>query len=168
MCFSAGASFGAGVVLTAIGVGSLKQAKTPSQIPFASIPLIFAVQQITEGILWLVLPNSDNSFLQSIATYLFLFFAQVIWPIFIPFSILMVEKNEIRKKILQVFVGIGIIVSLYLAYCLFNYHVQASIIGYHISYKQDYPLALRLYGGVLYLIATIASPFFSSVKKRAF
>lgn len=165
MCFSASASFGAGIVLSAIGVVSIKQAKTVSQIPFASIPLIFAVQQFAEGVLWLVLPNSFNSSLQVITTYLFLFFAQVVWPTFVPLSIMMMEKNEKRKKILQVIVIIGIIVSVYLAYCLLSYHVKASIIGHHIFYSQDYPLSLRLYGGAFYLTATIISPFISSAKK---
>jgi hypothetical protein len=165
MCFSASASFGAGVVLTVIGVVSLKQAKTPSQIPFSSIPLIFAVQQITEGFLWVALSNSFNSTLQSITTYLFLFLAQVVWPTLIPFSVMMVEKDKKRKKNLLIFVGIGIIVSAYLFYCLLNYNIHASIIEYHIFYKQDYPLFLRLYGGALYLMATIVPHFISSVKK---
>lgn len=165
MCFSAGASFGAGIALSAIGVVSLKQVKTPSQIPFASIPLIFAIQQITEGVLWILLPNSINLHLQSITTYLFLFFAQVVWPALIPISIMIIEKDEKRKKILKIFVGIGIVVSVYLFYGLLNYNVQASIMENHISYKQDYPLKLRLYGGVFYLMATIAPPFFSRVKK---
>ena len=46
MCFSATASFGASIVLTGIGVASLKQVKEPAQYPFASIPLIFGVQQL--------------------------------------------------------------------------------------------------------------------------
>ena len=55
MCFSANASFGAGVVLTIIGVAAIKKVQHPSQILFASIPLLFAVQQISEGILWITL-----------------------------------------------------------------------------------------------------------------
>lgn len=165
MCFSASASFGAGVILSTIGVISLKQVKTSSQIPFASIPLIFAAQQISEGVLWLALPSSTNLILPTITTYIFLFFAQVVWPIWVPFSILKLEKNENKKKILRVLVGTGLMVSVVLAYCLLRYRVQASIMEYHISYQQDYPYALSHYGGVFYIIATIAPPFFSSAKK---
>jgi hypothetical protein len=53
MCFSAGASFGASAVLGAIGIVTLTKAKTTDQIPFASIPLLFAVQQAVEGTLWI-------------------------------------------------------------------------------------------------------------------
>ena len=56
MCFSANASFIAGATISAIGVVTLKKVKAPSQIVFASIPLIFGVQQLSEGVLWLTIP----------------------------------------------------------------------------------------------------------------
>jgi hypothetical protein len=77
MCFSAIASFGAGIVLAVIGVATIKKATHPSQIIFAGIPLIFCVQQITEGFLWLALANPGNSSLQQFTTYTFLSFAQI-------------------------------------------------------------------------------------------
>ena len=65
----------------------------------------------------------------------------------------------------KISVGIGTFVSLYLAYCLMSYHVEAKLIGYHISYEQDNPSALGRYGGLLYMIATVAPPFFSRIKR---
>ncbi len=165
MCFSANASFGAGIVLSVIGVISLKKVQTPSQIIFASIPLIFAVQQITEGFLWLSFSNPAFSSIHIFTTYLFLFFAQVVWPVWVPLSIYKLEKNEQRKKGQKILLGIGTIVSVYLGYCLMVYNVEAKIIGYHISYEQDYPAFLSLYGGALYVISTIAPPLASSIKK---
>ena len=52
MCFSANASFGAGVFLTSIGVIATKNISNKKQILFASIPILFGIQQITEGFLW--------------------------------------------------------------------------------------------------------------------
>jgi hypothetical protein len=165
MCFSAGASFGAGVVLTVIGVASIKKAKSPSQIPFASIPLIFGVQQITEGFLWLALVNPEYSSLQQVAMYNFLFFAQVMWPVWVPFAILILEPKENRRLVSKVLVGIGAAVSLYLGYCMINYPVEASIMGNHISYHEKFPSSLRFYVGILYSISTIAPTFFSRVRR---
>ncbi|HEX5170102.1 MAG TPA: DUF6629 family protein [Cyclobacteriaceae bacterium] len=164
MCFSAGASFGAGVVLSVVGVASIKKAQAPSQIIFASIPLLFAVQQITEGFLWLALTDPAFASLQQVTTYNFLFFAQVAWPVWVPFAILKLEPGEKQRTIEKVLVGIGTLVSIYLGYCLLSYHVEAKIIGYHISYHQDYPASLGRYGGLLYVIATIAPPFFSRIR----
>ena len=78
MCFSAGASFAGGVLISAIGVASIREVYKPSQLVFASIPLFFGVQQIVEGCLWVTLPNNDYLNIQKIATHCFLIMAQVL------------------------------------------------------------------------------------------
>jgi len=165
MCFSATASFGAGVVLTAIGVASLKKVQHPSQIMFAGIPLIFAIQQFSEGILWLLLSDPDSAYFQKSITYFFLIFAQILWPIWVPVSVLLLEKQRTRKNIQRFLVVVGLLVSGYLTYCLFNYDVYAKIDCYHIAYIQSYPETFRIWGGLLYVIATIVPPFFSHIKR---
>ena len=165
MCFSTGASFGAGIVLSIIGVIVIKKAQHPSQLFFAGIPLIFAVQQITEGFVWLSLSNPKFAPAESFSTYAFLFFAQVVWPLWVPLSIFKIEKEEKRKKILKVLVALGTLVSCYLAYCLITFNVEAKILGQHITYEQNYPEALQLYIGGLYVIVTIAPPLFSGIKR---
>ena len=62
MCFSAAASFTAGAVLTGIGVATLRKVEHPTYYLFASIPLLFAVQQFSEGVLWLTLPSANPDF----------------------------------------------------------------------------------------------------------
>lgn len=164
MCFSASASFGAGIVLSAISVATIKKVQQPSQIYFASIPIIFCVQQIAEGFLWLALSNPAYAPLQQITTYTFLFMAQVLWPIWVPFALLKLEKDEKRKRFQKILVGIGGFVSIYLAFCLLSFDVEAKIIGYHIKYVQDYP-AISYYGSSVYIIATIIPTFISSLKR---
>lgn len=165
MCFSAGASFGAGVILTAIGVASIRKAISPSQIPFASIPLIFGVQQITEGFLWLAMLNPEYASLQQVAMYNFLFFAQVVWPTWVPFAILKLEPKENRRLVSKMLVGIGVSVSVYLGYCMINYPVEARIIGNHIAYHEKFPPSLRFYVGALYAISTIVPAFYSRINR---
>lgn len=164
MCFSAGASFGAGILLSGIGVASLKKVASPTQVPFASIPLIFAVQQITEGFLWLSFTNTTFEAIQEACTYLFLFFAQIVWPFWVPFSIFILQKSEKHKIAGRILILTGTVVSFYLAYCLLSFPVQASAENYHIAYQQDYPASLSRYGGIFYIIATIVPPFFSPYK----
>jgi len=53
MCFSASASFIAGASLFAVGVATLKRARARAELPFAMIPLLFGIQQLTEGVIWL-------------------------------------------------------------------------------------------------------------------
>ena len=165
MCFSANASFGAGVVLIVIGIAAIKKVQHPSQFLFASIPLLFAVQQIAEGVLWITLPLPAYANLTHIMTYVFLFFAQFFWPLWVPIAILMLENERKRKRIQKVLVGMGMLVAFYFAYCLIVYPVEAKIVGYHVTYKVDYPNLLGRYGGIFYLLATVAPPFFSHIKR---
>ncbi len=165
MCFSASASFGAGIVLTAIGIASIKKTQHPSQIPFAAIPLVFAVQQLAEGCLWLTLPNANLAAAQHAFTYIFLVFAQIIWPAWVPVAFLILEKEITRTKKQKILVGAGLLVSAYLGYCLISFPVHAQIMHYHITYDQSYPAKLATPIALLYLIATIAPPFFSHINK---
>jgi len=165
MCFSAGASLGAGAVLTVIGVASIKKAHHPSQLLFASIPLFFGVQQIAEGVLWLTLSNPDYVNTQKIFTYIYLLFAQTLWPIWVPISILLMEKNATRKNIQRVLSIIGILVGVYFTYCLLMFTVEAKIDGQHIKYFLDYPSSMKDYSYVLYGLVIIAPPFFSHIKR---
>ena len=156
MCFSANASFTAGAVLTIIGVASVIKAPHRSQLLFAAIPLLFGVQQLAEGVLWLTLPNPDQVNTQKVFTYIFLFFAQVVWPVWVPIAFLLLEKNTNRRKGQKILVAAGVVVGLYLFYCLLNYHVTARIEQRHITYLQEYPSIFRGFGVVLYALATIA------------
>nr|WP_315250667.1 DUF6629 family protein [uncultured Flavobacterium sp.] len=165
MCFSATASFSASIILSVIGVASLKKVQHKSQVVFASIPLLFAIQQVSEGILWLTLPYSNLQYLQKSTTFFFLIFAQIIWPLYVPVSILLLEKQKTRRNFQRILVGIGLLVSCYLAYCLCNYNVYAKIDCYHISYIQPYPEKFRVLGGILYGISTIVPSFFSHIKR---
>lgn len=165
MCFSASASFGVGAVLIAVGVATIKKTNQPSQLLFASIPLIFGIQQMVEGVLWLTIPNPDYINTQRVATYAFLIFAQIIWPLCVPVAILLLEKKSTRKTIQKILVGAGVLVSTYLTYSLISFDVKADIVGYHITYIQDYPLSFRYFSITLYALATVAPPFFSSIKR---
>src|SRR5687767_3355250 len=102
MCFSAGASFGAAIILGAIGVVSLKKVRAPAQIIFAGIPLLFGLQQFFEGLLWLTLTHASYSSWHTITTYVFLLFAQGLWPLWIPLSMFLIEPDKMRRKILLI------------------------------------------------------------------
>jgi hypothetical protein len=165
MCFSAGASFGAGAILLAVGAASVKKAQGPSQSFFALIPLLFAVQQVAEGFLWLALAGGEYAGMQAGTTFTFLFFAQVLWPVWVPYAVLKLESGRRRRPPLRLFLACGIAVSIYLAWCLVYYPVSAGIVGMHISYEQNYPAFPGRPGGILYMIATVVPSFFSSLRR---
>ncbi len=163
MCFSATASFVSGTVLTAIGVATIAKAKR-SQMAFAAIPFLFGVQQFSEGVLWLTLSDPSAKQVSHAMTYMFLFFAQVIWPVWVPLSILLMETDSRRKKYLSYVLFIGAFVSVYLAWCILNFNVRAVVNLHHIHYELDYPNSIIPVGTAFYFLATVFPPFISSKK----
>lgn len=165
MCFSATASFSAGAVLTGLGAVSLSKASSPREYPFASIPLLFGIQQITEGFVWLSMTHPDYAFLQEGSMWFFLLFAQPLWPILIPWSMWLLENDEKRKKRLSIFVKIGGILAAYLLYCLFTFEMTAGIMENHIRYYLYFPQALLFLTFPAYLLSTLVPTFISSVPR---
>jgi hypothetical protein len=165
MCFSAGASFAGGALITAAGVATVRKVREPSNMLFASIPLFFGLQQFAEGVVWLTLRSGGNNRLQDVAAYIFLVIALVIWPVMIPLSVRFMESLKKRKKILIIFLLAGALVSAYYAYHLLFYNVAPRIASHHIQYKGNAPRSLRLPAFILYLTATITPLFISSVRK---
>lgn len=165
MCFSAEASFAGGVIISAIGIATVREIHKPSQLVFASIPLFFGLQQIIEGTLWLTIPSPDFIGLQKISTYIFLIMANFLWPTMIPLAVLLMEENKKRKKLLRVLFILGLSLSLYYAWCLLFFNVTPQILGYHILYSSDFPKSLEMPAFIIYLIVTITPLFVSSIQR---
>jgi len=165
MCFSASASFGASVVLAGFGVATVKRIAKPSEMMFATIPLIFAVQQFFEGLVWVKFNNSDLFSLDTVPVYVFLFFAQVLWPFWVPLSFYFMEHNEKRKKTLMIFSIVGFIVALFHGYCMIFFPVSAVEMPYHIQYQPIVPLRRIFLLEAMYVATIIIPPFVSSVRR---
>ena len=164
MCFSSSVSFGAGAFLGVVGVMSLKKAQKPSQLAFASIPILFSIQQFAEGIVWLSLTQKEYEGWGTSAVNLFLIFAQVIWPLWVPLSVSLVEKDANQKKVLLFLTSMGLLLAAYLSYCLLTYNITAEIISYHISYTIHLPFS-RIWIDAAYVLVTVFPLFISTQRK---
>lgn len=158
MCFSPSASFIAGLSLTAIGALTLKRVTQKREIPFALIPLLFGIQQIIEGLLWLSF-RFDAPLLNAATTYAFSVFSHSVWPIFVPFSVGLLEVVPWRRRVILAFQVIGLGIGLYLLYFIVRYPVTA-VAGEHIVYVS--PHFSQVPAMLLYLAATCVVSFFSS------
>lgn len=159
MCFSATASFVAGTSLTAIGVLSITHARRPSELPFAAIPLLFGVQQVVEGVIWLTFSH-DAPALRAVMTYVYSLFSHVLWPIYVPLALYFLEGTRWRKKAMLGFQVVGTAVGVYLLYFLIARPIVAEVVGQHIVYVSPH-----FYIGpviVAYVAATCFSEFVSS------
>ena len=159
MCFSATASFISGTALCVIGVATLKQTRSTNEIPFALIPLLFGIQQLTEGVIWLSF-SYNIPVLRQVMTYIYSLFSHFVWPIYVPFAIGIMEVVKWRKKALLVLLVLGVIVGLFLLYWITAGPLNAEIISHHIVYVS--PHFYSVPAMILYFTATCISCFFSS------
>ncbi|MCB4792124.1 MAG: hypothetical protein LHV68_09575 [Elusimicrobia bacterium] len=165
MCFSAEASFTSSVVLSGFGVAAYKNLSRRPQLLFASIPLVFAFQQFTEGVLWLTIPAAhEYELLQKITTYIFLIMAQALWPVLLPVSVLLLEEDTVRKKLIYAFLALGGVVVLYYGYGILTSNVQLSAKNHYIQYQEYSKSAYTKLFFALYTLAAIVPLFVSSVK----
>ena len=162
MCFSATASFSAGVFLLGIGSLTLKSAMAahqPRALLFAAIPLLFAIQQLIEGVIWLTF-SDEAPLLNSVMTHVYSFFSHVLWPIYVPVAVLLMEPPGWRRRSLFGFVAAGVAVGVYQLYTLVAFPVVSRPTGQHIEYVSPHFFAAVTM--TLYLLSTTLSPLLST------
>ncbi|MNL31559.1 hypothetical protein D3C87_1533530 [compost metagenome] len=97
---------------------------------------------------------------------MFLAFANVIWPSWLPWSFYKIEENEKRKKILKVLGVVGLAVSLLAGWMLYSANVGVYVDGHSLAYtlrnfKRYWPANIEF---VLYFTPTVLPFFISSLR----
>src|SRR5579862_1463576 len=110
MCFSAAGSFALSAVLAGVGAVSVARNSSKPHRLLASVPFVFAAQQAAEGAVWLTM-DTDHAVVSRLATTAFLAIALVVWPIWAPLSLRLVEGNPQRRRALTAILWLGGLVS---------------------------------------------------------
>lgn len=160
MCFSAAASFIAAGVTGVIGIGCLARTRSARDLPLALMPLLFAAQQSVEGLLWLELPVAPDAARATLLTKIFLLFAKAFWPAYVPLTVLLVEPDARRRRVMQAIAAGGIVVGLFFLRDVAAVDHPAAIIGSHIVYDAHPHLPWSI--SALYILTTCAAPLLSS------
>lgn len=155
MCFSAAASFTAAAIIGGVGAATLAQKPQPKDLAFAAIPMIFAAHQAIEGAIWMTLHDGAAPYALIVA---YLMIAQVLWPTYIPLSVILMERGR-RRPGLWILLAAGFFVSGALAAILINHRYSVTAISDGLRYATDHEFEYRLLG--LYLIAATAPLFLS-------
>jgi hypothetical protein len=158
MCFSATASFSAAGILALAGVATLSKVRDGREAPLASVPLIFALQQGIEGLLWLTVPAGHPAG-RSLATG-FAILALIVWPMFIPLAIGLAEKAGTRRRVILALTGPGLGVAGYSVFDIWQSPYMAWPAPHSLVYINNSPFPWPLM--LAYLAATCAPPLLSS------
>jgi hypothetical protein len=152
MCFSPTASFATAGLTAVVGFVSLSRVSKPCEIPLATTPLLFALQQALEGLLWIDLPLAPGGSLATGLTLLFLFFAEVFWPVYAPIAALLIEPSQPRRRLMLLCLAVGVAIAARFLWWILAHPHGAVILNGHIVYVTEYrfsePVALA------YLAAT--------------
>jgi len=169
MCFSAEASFTAAAVLGVVGCVTLKQVSSKNYLYLALIPLMFALQQFAEGIIWLFLRgNLQQSAWFHAALYTYLIFAFAVWPFWIPLSYLKIEPQWQERTLFFPIVALGALLAVFNIIQIVLFPVKAQIVSHSIQYtlnisaQPDFSITSMSY------IAAVTLPFFISSIKNSY
>ncbi|WP_339913140.1 DUF6629 family protein [uncultured Brevundimonas sp.] len=162
MCFSATASLTAGAALMIVGAVTVRRARRRVELPFALIPVLFGIQQLIEGTIWLTFPDKAPM-MNTVLTLVYSLFSHVLWPIYVPIAILLIEPVLWRRRVLLAIALVGAAVGLYLLYFLVSLPIVSQVQGRHIAYVSThfYIVVVML----LYVLSTCVSMLFSSHTK---
>lgn len=109
------------------------------------------------------MPSNTYSITAITAKNIFLFFAYVFWPVWVPFSFYYSEAKKNKKNILAIISFIGVFVSINALFYVFN-----SYPTFHL-FSIDYNVNILVLGSLLfyillYIIVCVLPMFISSIR----
>jgi hypothetical protein len=134
MCFSPTASFVTAAVTGVVGIVSITRVSQPRELLLAATPVVFGIQQGIEGLLWLNLPQAPSGPAAPGLTLLYLIFAEVLWPVYAPTTVLLIEPEAPRRRLMLVCLASGVAVAAYLLWSTVTQPIGARILDGHIVY----------------------------------
>ncbi len=137
---------------------SLREVRRWREVPFASLPALFAVHQLIEAAVWARQTGGVSAGVGHVAVLAYLFIAMPLLPTLVPIAVLMLEPRGARLRVAP-FVGIGMIVSAYLAYIVFTKPVGVTVHPYCLAYQTG--VQNPYVWGALYIVAVIGAAVLS-------
>lgn len=160
MCFSATASFVASAGIGAIGLATLRHVREPRALLFAAVPLLFAVHQFAEGLVWLGLKGRIGPVALDHSTFLFMLYAQGVLPLLMPLAVLLMEPPGRRRNAIAALTCVGAAVCAWMIYGLLFFeshcYIEQNSIAYRNSLTGNFAVSL------LYILAICGALLLSS------
>ena len=165
MCFSASASFTSALVLFLAGCATQTQVSSRNQRYFAAVPFFFALQQLSEGFLWVALSSYSLEWIH-IYQWIFLIVAFAIWPLWIPISFLKMERDVYRKKwmVASLILGVIFILLIFGKLLIFNDVASPSVIEYSIHYGVNITMPEIIFFSIICLCVVVTPALISSMR----
>ena len=87
MCFSVEADVAVGLLILPVAVASLREVRHVREVPFAALPLLFALHQLVEALVWAGEDGQVSPGVQHAAAAAYLLFALPVLPTLMPVAV---------------------------------------------------------------------------------
>lgn len=162
MCFSAEVNFVAAAGIGAVGIATLRHVEHPREVLLASMPLLFALHQFTEGFVWLGLTDRIGAMARDNSAFLFILYAQALLPFLMPLSVWLLEEEKWRRWVLGGITLLAFGLAAYMTYAVVGFETCAYVEQNSIVYRN--PRSENLWTAGLYILVTCGSLMLSGKK----
>lgn len=160
MCFSAVASFASGAVVGGVGIATLMKVRHAREVALGALPLLFAIHQLEEGLVWLGIEARISADVEVCAEWLYILYAHALLPVLIPLAFWSIEPKPVRRRALVPLLLLGLGLAAFALVKLPGGQITAQIRHHSIEYID--PVTGRLWFALLYVAVTCTPPFLSS------
>ena len=166
MCFSPQADLVGGIVLSGIGLDVARHVHgRRDHLALAALPLLLAAHQLDEAFVWWGLQGHVSADVGRVATWIYLLFAFVVLPVYVPAAVWALEPPGLRRMTIAPFIALGAVVSCVLLVSMLRGPVTATLAHYHLSYGTGVHAGLAVV--IAYVVATCGSLVFSGYRQIA-
>ncbi|MCD4533681.1 hypothetical protein LRP67_06265 [Nocardioides sp. cx-169] len=142
----------AGAALLPVAAICLREVRTARELPFASLPLLFALHQLTEALVWRGASDYVSAGVQHAAAVIYVLFAFPVLPVLVPLAVLLLEPRGRRRRVAP-FVVLGAVVGAYLLWAVLDGPFLVREEPHALIY--DVNLTYGPMWAVLYIVAVI-------------
>ena len=138
--------------LFVVAILTFKKVSTPNEVVFASLPLLFALHQFTQGFVWLGMHGLIGARALELAEGIFVFYAQGLLQFLIPLSLWLIEPAGTRRKLIGVLMVIGAVLTAYTLYGLAIEPTSVYVKNHVLVYVNEW--TDKVWVGILYVLTT--------------
>ena len=143
-----------------VGILTLKKVSSPNEVVFASLPLLFALHQFTQGFVWLGMYGLIGERALHMSETIFVFYAQGLLQFLVPLALWLIEPAGIRKNLIAVLMYLGAFLTAYSLWKLSIVPTHVSIVDGVLAY--DNPATRQVWLGLGYVLTTCGALILSS------
>lgn len=138
-----------------VAMMTYSKVSTPREVLFASLPMLFALHQFTQGFVWLGMYDIIGPRPLQLAEGIFVFYAQGLLQFLVPLSLWLIEPSGWRKQLIGVLTVIGGALTVYTLYGLAHEPTTVYVHDHLLVYVN--PWTHKTWVAVVYVLTTCGS-----------